>query len=73
MLMAVQGCSHGGRAAPGHSPQLHPLCWTTYRAPCSLLTPSTSESATATVPHKLGRAGGWAFPLDPEESKQGKS
>lgn len=37
--MVVQRCSQGGRAAPGHRPQLHPLCWITYSASCSLPTP----------------------------------
>lgn len=73
--MVVQGYSRGGRAAPGHSLQQHPLCWITYNGLYTMPpAPScTSESAISPVPQELGRVGGWAFPLDPEESKQGKS
>lgn len=75
---AVPGCCHLGRAAPGHSPwypgQVEiciPRAGPSWQALCFLLNPCSLHCGTLT--RKPGRARGWAFPLDSEESKQEKS
>lgn len=64
-----QECSRGGRAGPGHSLQLHPLCWITYNASCSLLHIQVCNLPHATEAGESRRLG---FSLGSRRKQTGK-